>query len=226
MSLKNKDNTKQYNSVAEKYSESFLKYNEKSINAYFKHLDGNFRGKTLLDLGCGDGYDLSIMSGKGALIYGIDSSLEMVKLAKKRNPNGVVEIGRFDEIPFEDKHFDLVISKWALQTAELIDPIYEEIARVLKPKGRLIYLACHPIRQFIEKKSNAKDYFKKEVVKSIFFDGQITALEPSHTFNEYFSPLFFKHFLLESFEEGFDLAAEKIDGDIYPGYFIIRARLK
>jgi ubiquinone/menaquinone biosynthesis C-methylase UbiE len=226
MPLKNKDNTKQYNPVAEKYSECFFEYNQKSIEAYFNQLDMNVAGKKVLDLGCGDGYDLSRVSEKGALIYGIDCSREMVKLAKKRNPNGIIQIGRFDEIPFEDKSFDFVISKWAIQTAKFIDPIYEEIERVLKPKGKLIFLACHPIRQFIEKKRKGKDYFKKEVVESSFFDGQITALEPSHTFNEYFSPFFFKYFTLEAFEEGFDLASEKIDGDIYPGYFIIKAKLK
>jgi ubiquinone/menaquinone biosynthesis C-methylase UbiE len=150
----------------------------------------------------------------------------MVRLAREKNPNGVIAVGSFDKIPFKDQSFDFVVSKWALQTADLIDPIYKEIVRVLKPGGRLIYLACHPIRQFIEKKRKGKDYFKKEIVESVFFDGQITALEPSHTFNEYLSPFFFKNFELEAYEEGFDSGAEKVDGDIYPSFFIIKAVLK
>ena len=226
MNLKKLKTAIQYNSVAERYSKSFLEYNQESIQAYFKHFNMKLKGKKVLDLGCGDGHDLSKMKAFGAVIYGIDGSKEMVKLAREKNPEGTIEIGRFDEIPFQDKTFDIVMSKWAIQTANFIEPIYGEIIRVLKPGGKLIYLACHPIRQFLEKKRKGKDYFKKEIVESVFFDGQITAFEPSHTFNEYLSPTFFNHFILEAYEEGFDAAAEKINGDIYPSYFIINARLK
>src|SRR5258708_3686074 len=109
---------KQYNSVAEKYSEEVLNFNQESIHTYFKYLNSmDLRRKKVLDLGCGNGYDLSQISIKDAVIYGLDSSTEMVKLARKQNPKGKIEIGRFDEIPFPDKSFDLVISKWALQTS-------------------------------------------------------------------------------------------------------------
>jgi len=205
----------QYNSVAEKYSDSFLLYNQESIESYFRCFEGiNLKEKKVLDLGCGTGYDLSRIKELGADIYGIDGSKEMVKLARQKNPTSIVEIGHFDEIPFPDQTFDFVISKWALQTSSTIDPIYEEIVRILKPHGKLIYLACHPIRQFLEKKKREKNYFTKEIVRSTFFDGQITALEPSHTFNEYLSPYFFHHFTLEHYEEGFDSAAEMIHGHL------------
>lgn len=217
---------KQYDAFAKKYSEVFWENNQDSITAYFRHLDIPLDGKAVLDLGCGDGYDLSQIKLKKAAIYGIDASEEMVKHALQKNPEGVIKIGLFEEIPFQDQLFDVVISKWALQTSANIDPIYHEIARVMKPNGQLIYLSSHPIRQFIEKKRKRKDYFKKEIVESVFFDGQVTVKEPSHTLNEYLSPTFFAYFTLESYEEGYDSGAEKVDGDIYPSYFIIKARLK
>ncbi len=216
----------QYNDVAEKYAESFLTYNRESIDAYFNLFDSDYTDKKILDVGCGNGYDLSKIKEKNASIYGFDGSEEMVKIAQKRNPSGIVKVGCFDKIPFENNTFDLVVSKWAIQTASEIDPIYKEIIRVSKAGGKLIYLACHPIRQFIEKKKKNKNYFCKEIVESVFFGGQITALEPSHTFNEYFTPFFFSHFNLEFYEEGFDSAAEVIDGDIYPSYFIVKASVK
>jgi ubiquinone/menaquinone biosynthesis C-methylase UbiE len=217
---------KQYNAFAKKYSEVFVENNQDSITAYFRYLDLPLEGKRVLDLGCGDGYDLSQIKLKGAVICGIDSSEEMVKLAQQKNPEGIVKTGCFEKIPFQDHSFDIVISKWAFQTSPNIDPIYHEIARVMKPNGELIYLASHPIRQFMEKKRKGKDYFKKEIVESVFFDGQVTAKEPSHTLNEYLSPTFFNYFTLEAYEEGYDSGAEKVDGDIYPSYFIIKARLK
>lgn len=218
--------TKQYNAFAKKYSAVFVENNQDSITAYFRYLDIPLKGKHVLDLGCGDGYDLSQIRLKGAHIFGIDSSEEMIKLAQQKNPEGTIKVGSFEKIPFQDHSFDVVISKWAFQTSADIDPIYREIARVMKPNGELIYLSSHPIRQFIEKKRKGKDYFKKEIVESVFFDGQITAKEPSHTLNEYLSPTFFEYFILEAYEEGYDSGAEKVDGDIYPSYFIIKARLK
>ena len=217
---------KQYNHFAQKYSEVVVENNQDSIKAYFRYLDIPLKAKQVLDLGCGDGYDLSQIKLKGAAIFGVDSSEEMVRLAQLNNPEGNIKVGFFEKIPFSDRSFDVVVSKWAFQTSAHIDPIYHEIARVLKPNGQLIYLSCHPIRQFIEKKRKGKDYFKKEIVESVFFDGQITAKEPSHTMNEYLSPTFFELFTLESYEEGFDSGAEKVDGDIYPSYFIIKASLR
>jgi ubiquinone/menaquinone biosynthesis C-methylase UbiE len=217
---------KQYNTFAKDYSDSFLDYNNNSIESYFRYLDLDLEGKKVLDLGCGDGYDLSRLQPEGALTFGIDSSEVMVDLAKQKNPEGIIKVASFDNIPFPDQTFDVVISKWALQAASSIDPIYREIARVLKPGGILIYLAAHPIWQFVGKKQNGKDYFRQERVTLTFFDGQMSECGTSHTFNEYFSQTFFSHFTLENYEEGWDLGAEKINGDTYPSYFIIQARLK
>ena len=217
---------KQYNRFAQTYSSIFVDNNQDSISAYFRYLDLNWEGQSVLDLGCGDGYDLFQLKSKGAAIFGIDASEEMVDLAQKKNPDGLIKIGLFDNIPFPDQSFDYVISKWALQTAAFIDPIYKEIMRVLKPDGHLIYLTSHPIRQFLERKRKGKDYFKKEIVESVFFDGQVTAREPSHTLNEYLSPTLFHYFSLEAYEEGYDSGAEKVGGDVYPSYFILKAQRK
>jgi ubiquinone/menaquinone biosynthesis C-methylase UbiE len=120
----------------------------------------------------------------------------------------------------------VVVSKWAIQTSPEIEPIYKEVARVLKPNGAFLFLACHPLRQFLEKKKHPKDYFKKEMVESILFGGKVVVQEPSHTMNEYLSPFFFEHFRLQGYFEGFDDAIEMVDGDTYPGFSIFRASRK
>jgi ubiquinone/menaquinone biosynthesis C-methylase UbiE len=217
---------KQYNFVAKKYSDMVVEGNSDSITAYFRHLAIPFEGRRVLDLGCGDGYDLSQIKLRGALIYGIDASEEMIKLAQEKNPDGIIELGYFDKIPFQEQFFDIVISKWALQIAADLDPIYREIARVIKPNGQLIFLSAHPIRQFMDKKFEHKDYFKQELVEAIFFDGELREIAPSHTMNEYLSPTFFSYFILEAYEEGYDKTVEKVNGDTYPSYFIIKARAR
>jgi 2-polyprenyl-3-methyl-5-hydroxy-6-metoxy-1,4-benzoquinol methylase len=226
VSLTEKIDDKQQNAQAKKYAEIFVENHQDSISAYFRFLDFPLKGKSVLDLGCGDGFDLAKIKSKGACIFGIDASEEMVNLALQKHPEAMIKVAYFDQLPFPDLAFDVVISKWALQNAAHIDPIYREIIRVLKPGGQLVYLTCHPLRQFIEKKRKVKDYFKKEIVESFFFDGKIMVRAPSHTMNEYLSPTFFEYFILEGYEEGFDSKAEKVEGDIYPSYFMVKAKRK
>lgn len=216
---------KQYDSFASNFAEESLK-DEDCLQKYFSYFDFSLEGKKIIDLGCGPGFELSAMSSRGADVSAIDISEEMVNLAQIANPDACIKVGSFEKIPFQDNSFDVVISKWAFQMAVNIDLIYHEITRILKPGGILIYLADHPIRQFIEKKYFGKNYFIKEVVTSTFFDGKITVKQPSHTLNEYLSPFFFKNFILEEYEEQFDCHAEKVNGDIYPSYLIVKARLK
>lgn len=110
-------------------------------------------------------------------------------------------------------------------TSAELEPIFAEVERVLKPGGTFLLLVTHPIRQLYEKKKSEKDYFQKEIVDSICFDGAVTFKEPSHTLKEYFSPFMFANFILEDYDEQFDPAAEKII-DTYPGFLILKWRKK
>lgn len=212
---------KQYDDVADEYEKLFEKFNESSIDDYFKKIPSDLSGFKLLDLGCGTGFDLAKFQSLGANTCGIDSSGKMVSIAKKRSPESYVSVACFEQLPFEDQTFDIVVSKWALQTAKSLHSVFVEVERVLKPGGRFIYLSCHPIRQFMEKKGSGQNYFHKEMVTSVFFDGLVKAFEPSHTFMEYFSEYFFQKFEIQSFEEGIDLSIERVNGSIYPGHFIV-----
>lgn len=214
----------QYNQFAQKYSDLNKAQNDESISTYFQFLDSVRPGNTILDMGCGAGYDLNFFHSKGLSLYGFDASEEMVKLAQSRNKNAAIKVGKFDSIPFESNVFDFVVSKWAIQTAADIEPIYKEVARVLKPGGEFVFLTGHPIRQFLEKKKSPKDYFEKEMVSSIIFGGQIILNEPTHTMNEYLSDFFLKNFQLLAYREAFEASGEKVNGDTYPMFFIIKAK--
>ena len=217
---------RQYNQFATTYSEEVGEQNAESKSCFYEHLDIPLEGKMLLDMGCGEGVDFDFYTRKGALIHGIDESEEMVKIAKSKYPEAQISLAEFAQTPHPDETFDVVTSKWAYQTAADIQGIYTEVNRILKPGGHFVYLATHPLRQFLEKKKKETNYFQQEMVESKFFDGKITAIEPSHTFNEYLSPYFFSHFDLLAYEEQIDSAAEVIDGHMYPSFFILKARKK
>jgi ubiquinone/menaquinone biosynthesis C-methylase UbiE len=217
--------TKQYNGFAKDYSRIIKDKSRHSRRIFYKHLNFPLVGRKILDAGCGDGTDLLYFTKHKAKVFGIDSSEAMIDLAGQNAPLAKTIVGDFSRLPFSNHFFDVVISKHALQSSANLQPILKEFYRVLKPKGFLLYLSVHPLRQFMEKKMKKKDYFLKEKVESILFGGLLKVTEPTHTFNEYLSAWVLKNFDICEFEECYDpYSAEKVDGSSYPGFFIIKAQ--
>ncbi len=215
----------QYDSIADTFESVYEKGAQYNRRVY-RNLVPTIKGGVVLDIGCGDGSDCKFFKDQGAdLVYGIDASKELLDIASKKYSGIKFKYGVFDSLPHQDSTFDFVFSKYALQTAEELEPIFKEVYRILKPGGTFTFLVAHPIRQLYEKKKIGKDYFKKEVVDSVCFDGLLTFKEPTHTLKEYFSTFMMTHFTLELFEEQFDPAAEKIV-DTYPGYMILQWKKK
>ncbi len=193
---------------------------------FYKTIKGiDLKNKTLLDAGCGDGIDLVHYEKEGAIISGCDASEELIRVAQSRFPDNDIRVGLFEKLPFLDNRFDLVFSKYALQTSENIETSIQEMVRVLKTGGELVFLTVHPIRQFMEKKSKHRDYYRQVKVESVLFKGSIVAEEPSHTLGEYFSTSILKKLQLLEIYEGSDFAdtsAQQVNGDYYPTFLICR----
>lgn len=231
--MRNKHLSKQYEQVVSKFDLSNQAMNKKSCSTQRRLLHTYVLSKLekplrILDLGCGAGDDLKFFENKGFLCAGVDSSKEMCKISGSRIPKADIRNENFTcRMSFKDQYFQLIISKWAMQTAGNILPIHKEVYRLLESGGYYGFLVVHPLRQFLEKKHQKKDYFKKEIVESHIFDKQIIVYEPTHTMKEYLSPWFLKHFALIHLHEGYEFpAAEQIGGDVYPTYLIVIARKK
>lgn len=222
----NKDLAHQYDNLAKDFSNVNQKWNKDSRRALHKMLPKSLEGKSVLDLGCGNGAETQKYVDLGAVsVLGVDASQEMLKEAREKTKGITFQYGLFDSIPAEDGVFDYVFSRYAFQTAENLESIWNEVNRVLKSGGIFMFVVTHPIRQFKEKKKVGKDYFKQEIVESVCFDGALTFKEPSHTLQEYFSQFMLENFTLEEYEEQFDIDAEKT-GDIYPGFLLLKWKKK
>jgi len=97
----------------------------------------HLEGKTVLDLGCGQGKMAIILEGKN--LYGVDIVKTATERAKKRGYKNalVVDLNR-EKLPFKQEFFD---SAFSLEVMEhLFDPlaVLSDLNRVLKPKGRLL----------------------------------------------------------------------------------------
>jgi len=106
-------------------------------------------GETVVDLGCGGGLDVFLAHAKvgptGRAI-GIDMTPEMIELARRnasRGNNGQgftnveFHLATIDNLPLTDSSVDCVISNCVINLANDKPAVFREIARVLKPGGRV-----------------------------------------------------------------------------------------
>jgi arsenite methyltransferase len=102
-------------------------------------------GETILDVGCGAGFDLIVASsrvGRDGKVCGVDLTPEMAEKARRNlNRHGVhnydVRVAGAEVIPYPDNTFDVVISNGVLNLSPLKEKCFREIYRVLRPNGRL-----------------------------------------------------------------------------------------
>jgi ubiquinone/menaquinone biosynthesis C-methylase UbiE len=124
-------------------------YREEMNNPAFFSLVGNVRGRHVLDLACGEGYNTRILARKGALVVGVDFSKRMIELARQMEAKERLEIGYYvsdaaDLKEFSGDHFDMVTCFMALMDIECYEDAISEVARVLKKNGRFIFSITHP----------------------------------------------------------------------------------
>jgi SAM-dependent methyltransferase len=100
-----------------------------------------------VDLGCGGGLDVFLAAAKvgpSGKAIGIDMTDEMLDLARKNAAKGGQPItnvefhkATIDKLPLADGSVDCVISNCVINLAPDKPAVFREIARVLKPGGRL-----------------------------------------------------------------------------------------
>jgi ubiquinone/menaquinone biosynthesis C-methylase UbiE len=198
----------------------------KSTNHFRQILQEQNISGNILDIGFGEGTDLTYYQQLGLSVHGIDPSEDFFAIASKKI-TADLRLENSEKTTFSDDYFDVVVSKYVLQTLPYLDQSYCEVARILKPKGIFQFLIVHPMRQYFEKKDITADYFEKTYVESMIYDGAFVVVEPTHTLQEVLSKTFLELFEVSCIAEADDYpASERIDGRLYPSYLIVQARKK
>jgi len=108
-----------------------------------------WRGKNVLEVGCGCGTDFIQFARAQARAYGIDMSQHSVALTKQRlhlyDLEGEAVVGDSENLPFPSEQFDLVYSWGVLHHTPDTGRAVKEIYRVLKPGG---YIKAMVYRRF------------------------------------------------------------------------------
>ena len=95
-----------------------------------------------VDLGCGTGDLLDVMSGHAEKVIGVDSSPRMLEEARKRfsDRGDAIEIrlGEIEHLPLSDGEADLAVISLVLQYLTRPEAAISEVSRILKKGGRFI----------------------------------------------------------------------------------------
>jgi arsenite methyltransferase len=102
-------------------------------------------GETVLDLGSGGGIDVILSArrvGPGGRAYGLDMTDEMLALAQRNAAeagvsNAIFLRGEIENVPLPAAAVDVVISNCVVNLSTDKPAVLAEIARVLKPGGRI-----------------------------------------------------------------------------------------
>jgi ubiquinone/menaquinone biosynthesis C-methylase UbiE len=102
-------------------------------------------GEVVVDLGSGGGLDVFLAAkavGPSGKAIGIDMTPQMIELAKKNAAktdaaNVEFHLATIDKLPLADRSVDCVISNCVINLAADKQAVFREVARVLKPGGRL-----------------------------------------------------------------------------------------
>lgn len=177
MKLEEKSAKKEYDIMAKEYHSMRTKknpqgwfFNEMLEMPAVLGLLGNVKGKKIIDLGCGTGIYAKILTKKGARVKGFDISPEMIKIAKRDNPQLDLRVGSAYKIPFNEK-FDIVLASLVVHYLDDWDKMFKEINRVLKQGGIFIFSTGNPVYEVRERlKVKGKkyrvfgDYFKERKI--------------------------------------------------------------
>jgi SAM-dependent methyltransferase len=101
-------------------------------------------GQAVLDIGCGVGAFLRIVSARGAHPSGIDASDALIELARTRLPHADLRVGDMQALPYDDDTFDLVTGFNSFFFADDIVAAVREAGRVAKPGAPVVIQAWGP----------------------------------------------------------------------------------
>jgi ubiquinone/menaquinone biosynthesis C-methylase UbiE len=99
----------------------------------------------VLEVGIGSGLNLPFYSPQVQHVYGVDPSLALQRMARKKLPLGHIRIefltqSAEETLPLGDASIDTIVTTWTLCSIANASKALQQMKQVLKPGGRLIFL--------------------------------------------------------------------------------------
>ncbi len=102
-----------------------------------------YRGRSVLDVGCGAGVDLARFAKGGAVVTGVDVAPSAIALARanfeQQGLRGDFHVASGEQLPFSDDSFDFVYAHGVVQYTASPQQLVNDVRRVLKPGGTAFF---------------------------------------------------------------------------------------
>jgi SAM-dependent methyltransferase len=98
----------------------------------------------VLDAACGTGRHTAYLVERGHDVIGIDANAGMLAHAERKLPDVEFRQGDLSKLPADDESFQSIICGLAFGHVAELGPAVDELARVLRPGGRVAISAPHP----------------------------------------------------------------------------------
>lgn len=199
--------------VYDKNAEKWLRLSPSSLSDFTARpavfdACGVLNARSVLDIGCGEGYCARELKQRGAGDYlGIDLSSHMIDTAKKQEAKDQygIEYRACNVVEFTpERPFDLCIAVFLFNYLRIEDMqrVFSMVYNALSPQGEFVFSVPHPFFPFVRTQQTEPFYFEGEG-KNYFadinqqFEGKIwkRSGEPLHvqcvhkTFSDYFTCL-------------------------------------
>ncbi len=107
-------------------------------------LFAGFEPGRALDAACGTGRQAAVLAELGHDLVGVDASPAMLEKARARVPDVDFRIGELTALPLDAGSVDLAVCSLALTHLHDPAPAVAELARVVRPGGRIVLSDIHP----------------------------------------------------------------------------------
>ena len=131
--------TKWYDALSRNYDELYGEEKNKK-HAKLLELLGNREFKIIVDVGCGTGKLLALISPRSQFGLGIDLSVQMLTRAKQRTTANGVQLVRADasHLPLQDHIADGVTSVSMTESGSVFEEHFNELSRIATKDATLI----------------------------------------------------------------------------------------
>jgi ubiquinone/menaquinone biosynthesis C-methylase UbiE len=103
-------------------------------------------GERVIDVACGQGVLCRVLHSQGIEVTGVDAAAELIRAARQHGPAEIkYSIGDARDLSgIESSAFDAAACVLAIQNIHPPLAVFQSIARILKPEGRLVIVMMHP----------------------------------------------------------------------------------
>jgi SAM-dependent methyltransferase len=133
----------------------------------YQFAQGQVRGKSVLDAGCGDGYGTDMLAQTAARAVGVDRSAETIAIAGRRyqRPNLTYRVCELHRLTDLGEQFDAVCNFQVIE--HLVDPkpFLEQARLVLRSGGSLIVTTPNRLNSFVENPYHVHEYVAGELAE-------------------------------------------------------------